>query len=150
MDEKPSTPAEESPQIKLTLPATELIENVLSRSPSPTQKRNQLLPTTTTTKTNEKSTNLQTKCDTSLNIGSATGIVFHQYYAFVFLFIFPFAINYISTLAPCQFITMQIVHPNLYLCTYIHVCVLISDKSRAKKVHAESLKQYTLLCIVNH
>lgn len=73
MDETPSAPAEKSPQIKLTLPASEPIKNVFSRSasPSPTQKRKQLLPSTT----NEtRGSNLQTKCDTPLNVGSATGM----------------------------------------------------------------------------
>lgn len=72
MDETPLVPAEKSPQIKLTLPTTEPIKNLFSRSPSPspTQKRKQLLPSTP----NEtKASNLQIKCDTQLNVSSATG-----------------------------------------------------------------------------
>lgn len=71
----PTIPAEKSPQIKLTLPATEPIKNLFSRSPSssPTQKRKQFLPPTT----NEtKAYNLHTKCDTALNVSSATGMCF--------------------------------------------------------------------------
>lgn len=89
MDETPSLPAEKSPQIKLTLPTTEPIKNLFSRSPSPspTQKRKQLLPpmTTTTTAaspTNDprKAPNFLTKCDTPLNVGSATGTYHHFSY----------------------------------------------------------------------
>lgn len=71
MDEASSVPAEKSPQIKLTLPTTEPIKNLFSRSPSPspTQKRKQLLPQTT-----NEAPNFQTKCDTpSTNVSSATG-----------------------------------------------------------------------------
>lgn len=80
----PTASAEKSPQIKLTLPTSEPIKNLFCRTPSPSslpspaqqrkqqpqqQQYLQLSPNVTTT----KSENLKSKCDTSLNAGSATG-----------------------------------------------------------------------------
>lgn len=99
MDETPSSlpAAEKSPQIKLTMPtASEPIKNLVSRSlspspsssplpsPSPTHKRKQLLPSTTMTN-DIKEINLQTKCDTSLNVGSATGKFSFQCLPYLFI-----------------------------------------------------------------
>lgn len=88
MDETPSTPpAKKSPQIKLTLPTAEPIKNLFSRSPSQSQSpspspsaspTHKLLPSTKSTN-DIKTTNLQIKCDTLMNTGSATGKHFDLY-----------------------------------------------------------------------
>lgn len=67
MDE--TTTSEKSPQIKLTLPASEPIQSPTSVTKSPTQNRKQqLLPQSTAM------CNVKSKYDISLEIGSATGM----------------------------------------------------------------------------
>lgn len=69
MDETPSVSTEKSPQIKLTLPASDVIRNVRSSSPSPSpseRKQNQFFP-------QNKLENTKSQCDISMSSGSATG-----------------------------------------------------------------------------
>lgn len=69
MDE--TTSSDKSPQIKLTLPASEPIQSPFSVTKSPTQNREQQLsPHSTAT----SAANVKSKCDNTLEIGSATGM----------------------------------------------------------------------------